>query len=114
LDYTVVKLFIESGQSKTSKVVKIASNFPYVIGRLSPDLSINDANLSRRHCQLTVEMGGLYIEDLGSSNGVEVNGTFVKRSRLLINDQIRVGRTRMKVLEITLATKKVRKGGGNF
>ena len=114
MDLNVVKLFIETGEKKSTKVIKLSNNSPYVIGRQSADLAIKDALVSRRHCQLVIEAGALSVEDLGSSNGIEVNGSGTNRTRLKVNDQIKLGNTRIKVLEISLATKKVRKGGDFF
>lgn len=114
MELNVVKLFIEFGEKKTTKLIKLSNNFPYVIGRQGADLSIKDPKVSRRHCQLIIEAGTLNLEDLGSSNGVEVNGTRTNRARLKVHDQIKLGSTRIKVLQITMASKKMRKGGDFF
>ena len=104
-----IKLLIETGQKTYVQVVKLSSRFPCVIGRQSPDILINDPMLSRKHCQLLLESGVLYVEDLGSSNGVEVNGSMIKRMRLRIDDHIRVGTTHIKVVGISLGPKKTSK-----
>ncbi len=111
---SVVKLFIEVGEKKYVQVIKIAHNFPFVIGRQAPDLSIKDPKLSRRHFQLLVETGILYIEDLGSSNGLEVNGSATKRTRLRTDDHIKAGGLRIKVIQIEIAAVKKAKGSGFF
>ena len=110
----VVKLFIESAGKKYVQVIKISGRFPCIIGRQSPDLMIKDSTLSRKHCQLVVEAGGLFIEDLGSSHGTEVNGARIKRMRLRIDDHIKLGDARLKVLQIDITAKKVTKFGGSF
>ena len=112
----VVKLFIEIGEKKTTQVIKIADNFPFIIGRLGPDLKINDPRMSRKHCQLLVENGMLYVQDLGSSHGVEVNGSRVKRTRLRIDDHLTLGGTHIKVIQIDITVKKKVKTAksGNF
>ena len=48
----------------------------YVVGRAvgACDLSVEDRQLSRRHFMVTCEDGYLYIEDLGSMNGTQING----------------------------------------
>lgn len=43
-----------------------------VIGR-EGDILINDGRSSRRHAQITNENGGLYLSDLGSTNGTKVD-----------------------------------------
>jgi serine/threonine protein kinase len=67
----------------------------YVIGR-NADCSICvEADLvSRRHAQLTVNYDHAFIEDLGSSNGTQVNGKPVgERTRLWPNQKIQIGVT---------------------
>jgi hypothetical protein len=64
-----------------------------VIGRsLECHLTIEDALVSRRHARLTVSDAGVQIEDLGSRNGVKVNGTPIKRAtELRSGDRVRLG-----------------------
>ncbi|HWB79663.1 MAG TPA: FHA domain-containing protein [Nannocystaceae bacterium] len=48
----------------------------FVIGRVSAqcDLAIIDANISRQHCAIERVLGVYYVRDLGSTNGVQVEG----------------------------------------
>ena len=65
-----------------------------VLGRSrEADLRIDDANISRRHAEIRQEDGAYWIVDLGSTNGVEVNGRRVDRARLSNDDRIVLGRT---------------------
>jgi hypothetical protein len=67
-----------------------------VIGRSREcDITLEDANVSRRHAELVREDGAWWIVDLGSTNGVEVNGERVKRARLGNEDRIVLGRTEL-------------------
>ena len=52
-----------------------------IIGRdaKSCDLHMNDQSVSRRHARLFSKEGAIWIEDLGSTNGIEVNGRLVKK-----------------------------------
>jgi hypothetical protein len=59
------------------------------------DIRIEDPNVSRRHAEVVLEDGGWWIVDLGSTNGVEVNGERVDRARLDPGDQIVLGRTEL-------------------
>src|SRR5262249_22970374 len=54
-----------------------------VLGRSRDcDLQLTDANVSRRHAELRQEGASYWIVDLGSTNGMEVNGKRVKRAKL--------------------------------
>jgi hypothetical protein len=65
-----------------------------VIGRSREcDITVEDPNISRRHAEIRHENGAYWIVDLGSTNGVEVNGKRVDKARLRPDDQIVVGRT---------------------
>lgn len=73
-----------------------------VIGRGSEaDLRINDPGVSRRHALVTVtgslEEPEVTIEDLGSTNGLVVNGSRVQKASLHNGSRIEVGSTRMLV-----------------
>jgi hypothetical protein len=64
-----------------------------VIGRsLECHLTIEDPLVSRRHARITVADSGAQIEDLGSRNGVKVNGAAIKQPTSLRNgDRLRIG-----------------------
>ena len=65
-----------------------------VVGRSSScDVVLNDADVSRQHARISFEEdSGWVIEDLGSTNGVVVNGGRVDgRLRLSVGDQITLG-----------------------
>jgi hypothetical protein len=73
-----------------------------VIGRGSDaDLRINDPGISRRHAQIRVTPAGpevkIDIVDLGSTNGVVVNGQRVQQATLHEGSRIELGSTRMLV-----------------
>jgi hypothetical protein len=73
-----------------------------VIGRGSDaDLRINDPGISRRHAQIRVTAAGpqlkIDIVDLGSTNGILVNGQRVQQAVLQEGSRIEVGSTRMLV-----------------
>jgi hypothetical protein len=65
-----------------------------VIGRSRDcDVQLADANVSRRHAELRQEGASYWIVDLGSTNGIEVNGKRVKRAKLRSGDTITLGST---------------------
>jgi len=65
---------------------------PALIGRLPEcDVTIDDPAVSRRHARLTYSDGGYSVEDLGSTNGVQVNGESVQRAALRDGDRLDLG-----------------------
>src|SRR6266480_2620917 len=65
-----------------------------VIGRSREcDIQLADANVSRRHAELRQEGASYWIVDLGSTNGLEVNGKRVKRAKLRSGDTVTLGST---------------------
>jgi pSer/pThr/pTyr-binding forkhead associated (FHA) protein len=65
----------------------------YVIGRLeSCEVVLNSTSVSRRHARIFVHGGRCYVEDMGSANGVIVDGQkVVGRRDLGTASQIRIG-----------------------
>ena len=65
-----------------------------VLGRSKDsDVQVEDANVSRRHAELRREGGNWWLVDLGSTNGTELNGKRVQRSKLADGDTITLGAT---------------------
>jgi hypothetical protein len=58
-------------------------------------VTLKDTMVSRRHAELTVSDQGYYLRDLGSSNGTFVNGKAVTEAYLYLNDEVRIGSTRI-------------------
>jgi len=73
------------------------------IGRgTDADLRINDPGVSRVHARIVVEgIGGqqqLSIEDMGSTNGIVVDGQRVRQSALAAGSRIEIGSTRLSIV----------------
>lgn len=71
----------------------------YTVGRSqsSADMAVDDKQLSRMHFRLTCENGCLFIEDLGSTNGTEVNGVpIASRRPIRPDDVITAGNSKFK------------------
>jgi predicted component of type VI protein secretion system len=65
-----------------------------VIGRSRDcDVVVTDPNVSRRHAELRLGEHGWSVVDLGSTNGVKVNGRRVDSTRLQSGDRITIGVT---------------------
>ncbi|GAA3702652.1 hypothetical protein GCM10022204_19710 [Microlunatus aurantiacus] len=72
----------------------------FVIGRgTDADLRIDDPGISRLHAEVKVHpaSGATEILDLGSTNGITVNGHKVQRAALTEGTRIEIGSTRMLV-----------------
>ncbi len=69
------------------------TSVPAVLGRdESADIRVDDKKVSRRHAAFRLIDGLPWAEDLGSSNGVRLNGKRIdKRARFKAGDKIRVG-----------------------
>jgi pSer/pThr/pTyr-binding forkhead associated (FHA) protein len=64
-----------------------------VVGRReSCDVVLRFGNVSGQHCQLTLESGYWFVQDLGSQNGTKVNGERVMRKRLNPSDKLSVAK----------------------
>jgi hypothetical protein len=69
-----------------------------VVGRgTEADLRINDPGVSRRHVEFVVAGEDLEVVDLGSTNGMLVDGTKVGRAGLRDGTQVKIGHTTMTV-----------------
>jgi hypothetical protein len=65
-----------------------------VLGRSREcDIRVEDPNVSRRHAEIRQEDGAYWIVDLGSTNGIEVNGRRTERAKLGDDDRIVLGQT---------------------
>ena len=65
-----------------------------VLGRSRDcDIRLDDPNVSRHHAEIRQEGATYWIVDLGSTNGIEVNGRRVKRAKLENADRVTLGST---------------------
>lgn len=66
------------------------------IGRhASNDLQLSSRTVSNFHAELLEENGVLFLRDLGSTNGTEVNDERIDRVRVSAGDRIRIGNHRL-------------------
>lgn len=61
------------------------------------DIQIPSRKISRRHCCIAQVADHLVIRDLGSTNGVRINGIKVLEGHLQPNDEIMIGNMRYQV-----------------
>ena len=61
------------------------------------DIQLNSRKVSRRHCCIAQVKDYLVVRDLGSTNGVRINGQRVLEGRLRAGDELTVGNFRYQV-----------------
>jgi predicted component of type VI protein secretion system len=61
------------------------------------DIQIDSRKISRRHCCIAQVSDYLVIRDLGSTNGVRINGVRVLEGRLRANDELTIGGSRYRI-----------------
>lgn len=66
---------------------------PIVLVGRSPecDVVIDSAKVSRKHCCIAQVNGYLVARDLGSTNGIQINGRKLDESKLVLGDEIAIG-----------------------
>ena len=61
------------------------------------DIQINSRKISRRHCCIAQVNDYLVVRDLGSTNGIRINGIRVSEGRLRSGDEVTIGSHRYRV-----------------
>lgn len=86
----MAKLLVIEGKNKGESFELKAEKI--FIGReSSSEITINDASVSRRHCMIEKQDNIFYINDLGSLNGVLINGIKAQGFALCHGDKIQIG-----------------------
>jgi hypothetical protein len=71
---------------------------PVLVGRAeAADVRIEDRRVSRYHCEIGSINGILWVRDVGSANGVFVNGLHETQRHLMPGDRLTVGETSFQV-----------------
>jgi len=77
---------------------EIYTDSPLTIGRASSNkVVLSDGRASDTHAQILYDsLNGMVVEDLGSTNGVQVNGeTIMRKSRITKDDTVRIGDSKL-------------------
>jgi predicted component of type VI protein secretion system len=61
------------------------------------DVQLHSRKVSRRHCCVAVLKDCLAVRDLGSTNGIRINGTHVTEGRLKPGDELMIGNLRYRL-----------------
>jgi hypothetical protein len=82
----------------------VAKEFPLtpgvaMIGRLTQsEIHLPTPDVSRRHAQIVLGDDGCFVVDMGSENGVTVNGARVQKHKLADGDLVQLGKQRLRFL----------------
>ena len=80
--------------------LRLPNDRAVVLGRgASCDLQLDDDTISRQHAELRADLSGISVRDLGSSNGVRVNGVRVGHTRLAADDLVTFGGLAFRVVQ---------------
>lgn len=74
-------------------------DLPILIGRGSDaTIQLDDDYVSTRHARVISGVNGIYVEDLGSTNGTYVNGQRITApTTITMSDTVRIGKTILKL-----------------
>jgi pSer/pThr/pTyr-binding forkhead associated (FHA) protein len=95
------RLVVVAGPALGRELVLAASGRVYRLGRGEQcDLVIPHDDVSREHATIERGVEGIMVRDLGSKNGVEVEGHIIEGVRCLRDGEVvRVGETRLRVVD---------------
>lgn len=92
-DENPAQLVLQPANAGTDLEVIVVNQFPFLIARkdsvferYSTEMADELAQLSRRHAVVTLQDDGLFIEDMGSSNGTELNGNKLDEHAIKISN----------------------------
>lgn len=69
-----------------------------VVGRHPQcDARLDSIRVSRRHCCMTPDNGDIVVKDLGSTNGIRINGQRVEKGRLRVGDELSIAHIRYRL-----------------
>ncbi len=91
-------LHLDIIESTGHRTASVTGAEPFVIGRSAEcQLQLNDAQVSRRHCELRRANGGWSVRDCGSRFGTFLNEERIEDAPLTPGDRLRLGQTEIRV-----------------
>jgi pSer/pThr/pTyr-binding forkhead associated (FHA) protein len=70
-----------------------------IVGRgPAVDIAIDDATMSRQHAAVEIAADGVHARDLGSTNGIRVNGEPVAAASLAHGDSLELGGQKLRLI----------------
>ena len=61
------------------------------------DARLDSIRVSRRHCCMSQDSGDVVVRDLGSTNGIRINGQRVEKGRVRIGDELSIAHIRFRL-----------------
>jgi hypothetical protein len=93
-----VSVRLRSQDNAVPDVEFVLFGSPVLVGRAEfVDVRIEDERVSRHHCEIGSINGTLWVRDMGSTNGVLVNGFHKTQSHLVPGDHLTIGETSFRV-----------------
>ena len=91
------RFLVLDGRRRQGSTIEVTSSV--VFGRDASDgIRLEDDEFaSARHARVDVRADGVWLEDLGSTNGTFVNGEKVSATRLRAGDVVRIGQTELRL-----------------
>ncbi|MCP4498843.1 MAG: FHA domain-containing protein [Deltaproteobacteria bacterium] len=95
----VPMVLIEVGR-EAGKSIPLADGETILGREADTGILVDDGRVSRRHAVLQLRGSSLEVRDLGSRNGIKVNGQSRKRCALLNDDRITLGDTVLRIIGV--------------
>lgn len=93
-DYRPAMLQVVSGPMQ-GRTIPLDGDVTTIGSAPGSTVTLTDGGVSRKHAGIRKDPAGYELADLGSTNGVYVNGEKVAKKRLQLGDVIRVGTSEM-------------------
>jgi DNA-binding NtrC family response regulator len=78
--------------STGAQVVPLEAGTPAIVGRQPPaNVIVADRSISRAHAQFDLLGEEVWVQDLGSTNGTQLNGARVEKARVTPRDEVTLG-----------------------
>lgn len=76
---------------KTAPIIDLQRPILLIGRHMECDVRLDAPKISRRHCCVAMAYDRLLIRDLGSRNGVRLNGRVIEEARLQSGDEVAIG-----------------------
>ena len=91
------RLTLVGGHGPSVRIVHVGDT-PMSIGSAADNtVVVSDRAVSRHHCRIEPSLDGVWLRDLGSTNGTWVDGVRIRRYPLRAGAVVRIGRTMFRV-----------------